>query len=223
MTNMLKKLNIKDFGKSSIKSLGIFSFKDLINLSEQDAKATFGDILGEKLLDRINEIKTKEFTDYRIIGSLGFSSAAADTFKLIFAQISLESIINKSDEELYDSLCAIKGIGKVTAESIIEERKYLMDDIIFISKMPNVTRTFGSNTLLIQVRFTGIRDIKLEEAFNKAGFDADGEKSVTKKTAILIIPYYGYTSSKTKKINPDCILMTVDDAYKYLKSKVGYN
>ena len=218
MTNMLKKLNIKDFGKSSIKALNIFSFKDLINLSESDAINIFGEVIGSKLIERIHELKEKQFTDYRIIGSLGFNSVAIDTWKKIFAQISVESIVSKSDEELYSLLQAIKGVGKITAQSIVDDRKYLIDDIIFISKMPNIIRTFGSNIVLRQVRFTGVRDVNLENAFNKAGYDANGDKSVTSKTAILIVPYYGFTSSKTKKASIRCVQMTVDDAWNYLNS-----
>lgn len=218
MTNMLKKLNIKDFGRSSIKSLGIFTFRELMQLSNETAIAIFGEIMGSKLMDRINELKEKPFTDYRLIGSLGFNSTAIDTWKKIFSQISVESIINQPDDDLDRMLQGVKGVGTITAHSIINDRKYMIDDIKFISHMPNVIRTFGSNLVLRQVRFTGVRDVNLENAFNEAGYDANGDKSVTSKTSILIVPYYGFISSKTKKASTRCMQMTVDDAWKYLRS-----
>ena len=84
--------------------------------------------------------------------------------------------------------------------------------------MPNVYRTFGSIEVKPEVRFTGVRDSQLEEMFNSKGFDADGKKSVTKKTAILIVPYMGFTSSKTSKVSPQCMIMSPEMAREYIGS-----
>ena len=56
-------------------------------------------------------------------------------------------------------------------------------------------------------------------AFEQIGFDADMSKSITKKTAILLVPYEGFVSTKTtkiKNINPDAMIMSPDEAMSFI-------
>ena len=87
-----------------------------------------------------------------------------------------------------------------------------------IANMPCVERTYGRVDTRFQVRFTGVRDAELEELFNSKGFDADGNKGVTKNTMILIVPYIGFQSSKTKKVKPNCTFMDPTMARNYLNN-----
>lgn len=94
-----------------------------------------------------------------------------------------------------------------------------MQDLGLISSLKNVIPSFGNIVDARMVRFTGCRNKDLEEAFSKLGFDADGDKSVTKKTDILIIPYKGFSSSKLNKIDQNkCLILTEDEAYQYINN-----
>jgi NAD-dependent DNA ligase len=212
MSNMLKKLNIKDFSTQAIRTLGIYSLADLLQLERKRAYDLFGEVVGSKLMERIEQIKNLKYADYRVIGSIGFSSIASEKWKLILANMSLEKLINGSDEDMR-MLSSVKGIGRTAVNTIILERGYFLQDLIAISKMPNIQYTYGEISNKISVRFTGGVDKDLEEALRMCGFDADGEKSVTKQTNILIVPYRGYKSNKVNKIGPQCKLYTVDEAW----------
>ena len=216
VANMFDKLNIKDFSKALISKLGITSLSDFVNYPGDQAITILGDKVGSKLMDRIEQFNSQMFTDYRMIGSIGFSSIAQSKWKLILCNISIEAIISTDDNELYKMLTTIKGIGPAAAKTIVIERSDLYGDLITISKMKNVKRTFGMMDTRLQVRFTGIRDKELEQIFIDKNFDVDGNKGVTKKTNILIVPYIGFSSSKTKNISPDCVVMDPNMARQYL-------
>lgn len=221
ITNMLAKLNIKDFGKELIRKLGITSLQEFITYDCNKAEVILNSkVMAMKLQARINELYNKPMPDYRLMGAIGFTSIAQSKWKLIMSQISVESILQMSDKELSNTLKAIKGIGPVAANTIVAERAYLHNDIVMIANMPCVERTYGQVDTRVQVRFTGIRDSELEAMFNAKGFDADGNKGVTKKTMILVVPYVGFQSSKTQKANPNCVMMDPNMARNYLNSIV---
>ena len=218
---MLAKLNIKDFGKELIRKLGITSLEEFINYDCNKAEVILNSkVMAMKLQARINELYNKPMPDYRLMGAIGFTSIAQSKWKLIMSQVSVESILQMSDKELCNTLEAIKGIGPVAAETIVSERAYMQKDISMIANMPYVERTYGKVDTRVQVRFTGIRDSELEAMFNAKGFDADGNKGVTQKTMILVVPYVGFQSSKTKKANPNCVIMDPNMARNYLNSIV---
>jgi len=210
MVNMMSKLNLKDFGEANLKEINQYSLNDLLNITMDDLdKTNLGPLMKTKLLERINDIKYKEIKDYEIIGSIGFTNIGRRNWKIILNKISIEDIINLSDDNLKNLLVNIKGIGSSKADTIIEERVYFKDDLNTISKMNNVIRSLGQQSGK-SVRFTGVRNKKLIDTLNNLGFDAtDG--SVTKTTDILIVPYDGFTSSKTKKVSNKCIIVAIDD------------
>lgn len=217
VTNMLDKIGIKDFGRAYIEKLGITSLTSLLNLDKQKVISEIGSVMGEKLFDRINEIQTKNYPDYRIVGAIGFSSVGEARWKLILKRFSLEYIINTNSKELGNAIKAIKGIGPQMADTIVNERRYFKEDLLTIAAMKNIHRTYGEDLLVKPaVRFTGFRNGALENVFNEKGFDADGSKGVTKATAILVIPYAGFSSSKLNKISNKCIVMTEQQAWDYL-------
>ena len=219
VTNMLAKLNIKDFGKELIRKLGITSLRDFLTYGCNKAERILNSkVMAMKLHARIEELYKKPMPDYRLMGAIGFTSIAQSKWKLIMSQITIESILRLDDNELRNTLKAIKGIGQVAADTIVSERVYMYKDIVMIANMPCVERTYGRVDTRVQVRFTGVRDAELEELFNSKGFDADGNKGVTKNTMILIVPYIGFQSSKTKKAKPNCTFMDPTMARNYLNN-----
>ena len=75
--------------------------------------------------------------------------------------------------------------------------------------MPNVVSSFGQVTKKI-VRFSGVRDEALCRYLQSIGVDANGNAGVTKYTDILIVPYEGFTSSKTARVTPNTIIVPID-------------
>ena len=114
----------------------------------------------------------------------------------------------------------IKGIGNVIARTIVDERKDLLVDLNTIEQMPNIVRSYGlKQDNGIQIRFSGVRDAKLEEQLTNAGSDCEPSKGVTNKTNVLIVPYLGFTSSKvTKAMQHNIRIMPIADAESMLLS-----
>jgi len=224
MTNMLKKLSLKGFSDKYVEALKITSFKSFLEYDREKAKSILGDVMGEKFMQLIEEFKSSNYFDYMVIGAIGFSSVAQKNWKLILNKVSMDAILNLPDSDLFYTLLCVKGIGAGIANTIITERKALREDLITISKLPNIHFTYNEVVLeTIPVRFSGIRDTLLEQAFNSLGiYDADGKKGVTKKTGILIIPHEGFSSNKVKQIDPNvCMILTPEGAWRMLEEQYG--
>ena len=73
----------------------------------------------------------------------------------------------------------------------------------------------------ISIRFTGCRDKDLCEFLMSLGMDASAEKSVTKQTDILIVPYDGFESSKTRKLGKIGKIITLSEIIEWAR-KQGY-
>ena len=206
VSNMLKKLNIKDFSTETIRTIEAKSLTDLLHYQRDYLVSRLGDVLADKFLERMNTLRNCNYNDYRLIGSLGFTSIAVETWRLILEHMSLQQIITCTDSDI-DELSNIKGIGYKTIETIKRERPMFIQDIqTILNEIKYIPSTNMNNGDRIKVRFSGVRDHVLEELYKQKGFDC-GEGSVTKDTAILIIPYLGYNSNNTTK------------AFKYLTQK----
>ena len=208
MANMMMKLNLKDFGVETFRFLKTKCLSDLLNYTYNDIKE-LGQITAQKLLDRINEIRTNPIYDYKIIGSIGFTGIASETWKKILNVIPFEEILNNDDELLFTRLRSIKGIGEVTARTIVNERhtEFIMKDLAAISTLSNVISSFGMKDGK-QIRFTGCRPSDdLYAYLTSKGCDARGDAGVTKSTDVLVVPYIGFTSSKVSKVGENTIIV----------------
>ena len=85
-----------------------------------------------------------------------------------------------------------------------------MDDIIYISKMPNLRTSYGYAAMGKQIRFSGVRDNDLIEELINMGHDAS-DGGVTKSTNILIVPYAGYVSTKVNKLDPNAQVVPINE------------
>ena len=198
MVNMMKKLNMKDFGEANIEKISKYTLRHLLDISMDELKLAFpGEKMADKLMERINELKTNQIEDYQLVGSLGFTNMAKSNWKAILSTMTISELINTGTEDLYRRLTSLKGIGSSKATVILEELPYFIDDLLYITSMNNVIPHKYNNTSKI-IRFTGCRDVSLVVQLTNLGHDI-GEGSVTKETNILIIPHAGYTSSKVDK------------------------
>lgn len=201
ISNMLKKLNIKDFSIATIRVLGIKSCKELFNVVDTDQERIckiLGNVNGPKFIQRIKELQNAGYPDYRLLGSIGFTGIAIATWNLLLKYITVEELFTVTDEEL-TRLTSIKGIGMKTINTIILERKVLYDDIYALFTKCKYSKTEkGSFSQKPIVTFSGVRDVQLAKLYEDKGFQVK-ESGVTNDTSILIVPFYGFQSGKVTK------------------------
>lgn len=209
IANMVDKLGIKDCGEETIRALGTSSFSEFMTYTKEDLRI-LGPLKSENLLNQIIELGKKPIKDYKIMGSIGFTDAAIETWKKILVKIPLEDIAYKDQIDLYNELVKIRHIGANLATTIVRERDQLFYDIAFIVNMPNVIRSFGDDNSHPRriIRYTGCRPTdKLTEYLESRGCDANPSAGVTKATNILVVPYQGFVSSKTYKVSEQCLII----------------
>lgn len=205
MTNMMSKLQFSGFAEETVRSLNIKSFRDLMELKLENI-SYIGDLTSKSLIEQVSNLKNSNILDWRLIGALGFTDMASNTWKLIFSVIDLKSFChlanryidsNGQDRNLIRILKDIRGIGEATINTILTEYVYFYFDLKYI--IENIKYTDSKGVKLIKVRFTGVRDKNLVDKLNSMGYDA-GEGGVTKDTDILVVPSADYkTGSKYKK------------------------
>ncbi len=208
MANMMAKLNLKDFGEETFRVLGTTSLSQLLKYTYDDVR-NLGPLTAEKLIARINEVKTIPLYDYKIMGSIGFTGIAIETWKKILNVLPLIQVVTDTDDDLYLKLRSIKGIGDVTARTIVNERHDLSDDISEILALPNLILSFGVKSGKT-IRYTGCRpDDQLTAYLTSKGCDARADAGVTKNTDVLVVPYTGFFSSKVSKVGEDTIIVDI--------------
>ncbi len=210
MVGMLQKLNLKDFSEATLSSIAKFSLSELLDLEKTDV-AFIGDLNSDKFIERMNDLRTTPIYDYKLIGAIGFTGVAIEKWKLILSVYTLSDILNMTYEELKNSLIQIKGIGPMTADTLIEELDFHRKDVECINKMSNVISTKGMESVGKKIRFTGFRSEELVNQLVAMGHDANGNAGVTKSTDILLIPYNGYQSSKINNIGESTLVISLGD------------
>ena len=200
MDNMLNRLGIKNFSRESIRALGVTSFTQLIKYPESKMREIIGDGKTDILISELARVESTPIADYRLLGSIGFTGIGETTWKTILQQVPIDRIL-KENEESMKFIDGIKGIGRKTKNTIIEEFPRYLGEINLLFDLFNYEKTkpFNPNNPIPSVRFTGIRDKNLEKKFENIGFDVDSNGSVTVHTTILVVPYIGFESTKTNR------------------------
>ena len=207
MANMMDKLGLKDFAEASMEKINATNLTQLMSLSRDYLIPILGEVNSYKFIERINSLRKESIYDYIIVGALGFTSIAQDTWKKIFNVYSLQELIAMKEEQLYENLTSIKGIGPTTALTIIKEMPYFIEDMLTIAAMPNIVSSKGLTQK--KIRCTGFRDPELMKHLRDMGYDADDNKAVTKDTYILLVPQEGHVSTKTKSAGPNTKIIPV--------------
>ena len=199
IVNFMSKLHLKDFSTEQMKKIGKTSFVELLNTKIEEVEF-LGEITAMTFINRINQLKNDPIEDYKIIGALGFSSIASEKWAKILQVYDIHDILAlEASGDLKDSLCSIKGIGPITADTISNEFEFFADDIFAISNMPNIISTKNSGCKL-KVRMTGFRNKQLVEKINNTKVYECSEGSITKDTHVLLTPDQdNYSSSKVDK------------------------
>lgn len=219
VANMLQKLNLKDFGEKRVIDLGVSFLHEMIDLKYDDIEPILGTANAEKFVDRMNQLKIEPIYDYQIVGALGFDSIASKKWQLIFQHYTIAELYELWLNGGIESINHIKGIGKSIVDTIDSEMDYFEKDILYIMNMKNVISSKGMSSGK-SIRCTGFRNGELMAQLRNMGYDADDNATVTKKTDILLVPYEGFTSTKTSKAGPDTLIVDVhsfmSDIDKYL-------
>lgn len=201
LDDMMKKLNFKDFTGATLRSLQVTSFTELMTITD-DRLQVLGDTNSVKFRARLTEFQTKPLYDYELIGALGFTDVSTKSWKAILHEFTIKELLNLSEMDpgtFANTIIAVRGIGKTTVSTIISELDTFKNDILFISNMPNVSSSKASAPTM-KIVMTGFRDEELVKRMKEKGIELTGG-SVTKDTALLVIPYKGFTSSKVDKAN----------------------
>lgn len=209
VANMLDKLTIRGFAESAVKKLKLRSFKDYLTIQPADVALKLGPGNAKNFVEARELFLNSPIPDYRMVGALGFTDIAAETWKKILIEVPIDAIMNSTPNDLSFRLRCIKGIGQKTADIIIKERPYFMEDLNIIRHMPNCQVTYGVRQK--QIRWTGCRDKTLEDDLVRRGYDANSKSGVTKATDLLIVPYTGYTSTKLTKIGPQTKIVAIEE------------
>lgn len=212
--NMLQKLNIKGFAESMLTKANLFTLTDMINVREDALAPIIGPTNASNFTNSIQTLLQTPTEDYRWIGSLGFTGVAAKKWKIVFSALTLKEFVELMDhhsiEEADKVLLEIPGLGMAAIHTILTEYEFYKTDIHTILEKANIIDSKFIKTKK-SIRFTGCRNHQLEELLKQQGYDADGNGSVTKNTDILIIPYDGFTSTKTNKIGPNTIVVPINE------------
>lgn len=225
ISNMMDKLDLKDFAEANMEKIGKYSLTELMSLDVEELKPILGDVTSYKFMERMDHLRNSNLYDFEIVGALGFTGIAQDTWKKIFNKYTLEEVISMGTyctgsggfEALYAGLSTIKGIGPMTIDTIANEFDFFYKDLFTISKMSNVASSKG--IVRRKIRMTGFRDKDLMMELQDLGYDAS-DGSVTKDTYILLVPKEGHSSSKVERVGPDTLVIPVgefkDNKNKYL-------
>ena len=139
----------------------------------------------------------------------------------ILEYITIKELYNSYKSNNIDFINSIPNLGTVTRQTIVNEFGFFEKDIECILSW-NIIDSFGkSNSSKAQIRFTGIRNKQLSQLLCNNGYDADDNSSVTKKTDILLVPYEGFSSTKLKKVRPDCKIIPINEFIDNMESYIG--
>lgn len=206
MTATLNKLGIAGFAEESVTAIGKSHISEYFDADVEEF-AILGDGNKVNLRKQLDDIITKPINDYDYVGSLGFTGIAKKTWKIIFEYCNLSGIdiideLLVSDDpvaadKVEKFLANIKGVGAITAATIVNECVFFYKDLEYIHKM-NIVKTFPSADMK-KIRFTNCRDGELVKKLRELGHDADGDAGVTKDTDYLLVPNTSINSSKVAK------------------------
>ena len=200
LSGMLAKLNIKNIATETIRALNVHTLSELLSINKEYAQRILGDVKGNNTYYIINnDLLGSVYTDYQLVGSIGFTGIAARTWKQILSKIKIRDLLDMSDQEL-DCLLSIPGIGIKTVETIKIERKYFRPELEWIWSMYEHNQVkVSSTTSGKEIRFSGVRDQNLANQLESHGYEVSMESGITEKTEILIVPYRGYDSNTVRK------------------------
>lgn len=202
MVDLMDRLGFVDFSEERIRTLKIDSLYKLLNYTYglMDDLYKLGPTIAVNFYNQLMNILDTPIEDYKLMSSLGFNDMAAETWKLILREFTIQDIVSMNYDELYSKLININGIGPKTAKTVCDSRIIYEQDLNLIMEKFKIINSKGMEKKP-KIAFTGFRDSTFIEFLNNNGFDASDKYSVTKDTYSLITNDLNSTSSKMTKAN----------------------
>lgn len=216
MSNMLQKMGLKGFSEASVIALGANHLYELYQIPLDVYMSKLGNVNGKTLFDLLHCFTNKvvSVNDYMMLGSLGFTGIAHKKWQAILQKVTIKSIHNhwirlSPTNEFAQWVMKIVGVSETT-QTIINEYPFFAPDIDFVVNNMNIKDSKNVvNVSLGQIRVTGFRNEQLMQLLSNAGYDADESSSISKKTDILLVPFEGYESTKTRKAPSQCKIVPI--------------
>ena len=226
MVNMFNKLNIKGFAEASFGSMGVTHLYELYQYDESWFVEKLGVADGQRMANELHKLRISPIRDSLIMGSLGFTLLASKKWELVLSKITLYDLyqryISCTSDSQFSAMIYELTHQEVISYTIAREFPFFEKDILEILSWKNLINSFGCESYSkLQIRFTGCRNPQLSQLLCNNGYDADDNGSVTKKTDILIIPYEGFSSTKTSKVSENCRLIPIDKFLNNLDEILG--
>ena len=135
--------------------------------------------------------------------------------------IPLENMLKMEYNDLFLKFREVKCIGRRIASKILSALAIYRREFEYINSMDNVLVSNADPCKRISIRFTGCRDKDLCSFLVSLGMDASADRTVNKQTDILIVPYEGFESSKTRKLGTFGKIATLSEMIEWAR-KQGY-
>ena len=208
MVNMCQKLEMDGFGESTISKLDVSTFEDLATVVRTPVlmRAKFGEVETENMKAQITRLLTCPLDEAKLLGAIGFTGISTKTWELILSKIpyyQIRDMLVKGEYSqdakkiITEQLVSIKGIGPATADTIVREFATFQDDLDWFYANANIQPYVAKSGK--KIRFSGFRSEEFAKTLEEHGFIVDMNAGVTKDTFALLVPYVGYSSSKTKR------------------------
>lgn len=202
--NYFEKMNIKNISYATVSDLyeaGLLKkISDIYKLEKNIDKIL--KIQGYKrkrvqgFIDEINSHREVEASVF--LGSLGIEGVGRTIFKEVMKNMDYYTLRDVVKDEDVDKLVSIKGIGKITANAIIDNMGNMSDEIDKLEDYLKI-RHEDIKDALYRVTFTNIRDDEMEKWIS----DHYGESgSFTSKTTVLCVPDSDTSEISTKPAEP---------------------
>lgn len=223
ITNFISKLGAENISDKTIELLYenhlIKSIEDLFDLTAENLKVLSGvdSISAHNIIDELHRIFDKDTPISNLFGALGISNISNKKARKIFSVISIDELLNKSDDRIYMQLINANGIGEKTSQTFINFLKENHHLIKFLIKHMHITKDqeFKGNIV-----FTGFRSEPLEENLREIGYDVSD--NVNKNTIAVVSASNDFSSTKcisARKHGIDVIsLSDIDILIENLKS-----
>lgn len=195
MIDMLDRLGFKDFAEESVRAIDLTSFKQLMTELTQEKLSILGPNTSILFLAHVNRLAHNPIEDYKIMSALSFDGMANEKWKLILKYFTINELFSLSDDDIYDKLTSISGIGPKVVKAIIDGKNNYHDDIEFIINTFNIINSKGQ-VERPKVAFTGFRDTEFTKLLIDNGFDASDDYKVTKSLSALITEDLNSNSGK---------------------------
>lgn len=195
MVDMIDKLGFKDFSEESVRAIDLTSFKQLVTALDYNKLEILGPNTASQFMVYIDILIHNPIEDFKIMSALSFDGMADEKWKMILKSYTINEIVSMNNDQLYESLTKISGIGPKVVQAIINGKDLYSEDIDYILNTISIINSKGK-TDRPKVAFTGFRDQEYTQILIDNGFDANDKYGVTKSTAALIADDINSNSSK---------------------------